>query len=82
MTGYQLSHVDTTEEILQSDIAPGISHEGWRRFRINYRNEMGHSNIEGTIYFPPHVKDPLLILSYLENALDPNGPLPEGINFD
>jgi hypothetical protein len=50
---YNLTSVDTTEELLQNDICPGISHKGWTRYRINYRNEFGFSNIEGTIYFPP-----------------------------
>ena len=62
---YKLSSVDDTEEMILNKDWPN-SHEpaiGWRRFRINYRNNYGHSNIEGILYFPPGVDpEPLLDL--------------------
>lgn len=47
-TPYQLEYVTSTEEILQVSAL-----KGWRRFRIEYVDEDGHSNLEGQLYFPP-----------------------------
>lgn len=47
---------DTTEEILMNENF-GNEYGKLRRFRINYVNEMGHSNIEGTIYLPAEHAD-------------------------
>lgn len=67
---YQLTHVDSTEEMILNEEFPnrGEPARGWRRFRINYRNEQGFSNIEGTLYFPPNV-DPYPILDDLEERI-------------
>lgn len=62
---YKLTCVDYTQELILNDEWPNSSEaaEGWSRFRINYRNFLGHSNIEGTLYFPPGVDpDPVLDL--------------------
>jgi hypothetical protein len=63
---YKLTHVDYTEEGILNTEWPnrGEPATGWRRFRVNYRNDMGFSNIEGTLYFPPDV-DPYPILDEL-----------------
>lgn len=69
---YKLSHVDATEEImLGADNYPNPSEPitGWRRIRINYRNGQGHSNVEGTLYFPPHI-DPWPIVDELVDKLN------------
>lgn len=60
---YKLTHVDNTEEFILNNKWPNKNEPAtrWRRFRINYRNEWGHSNIEGTLYFPPGIDpDPIL----------------------
>lgn len=68
---YKLTRVDTTEEGILNTEWPnrGEAAKGWRRFRINYRNDFGFSNIEGTLYFPPEV-DPYPVLDYLENEFN------------
>lgn len=68
---YKLTSVDYTEEGILNENYPN-PHEpikNWRRFRINYRNADGYSNVEGTLYFPPGV-DPYPILDNLTAALD------------
>lgn len=69
---YKLTRVDSTEEMIMNRSWPnsGEPAEGWRRFRINYRNEQGFSNIEGTIYFPPSISDPFPILDELCSNLE------------
>jgi hypothetical protein len=67
---YEISHVDTTEEILQSSAVPGYSMKGWRRFRINYREKgTDFSNLEGTLYFPPGF-DPFPLLDEVCDRLN------------
>lgn len=68
---YKLSHVDDTEEGILNTAWPnaGEPARGWRRFRISYRNEMGFSNIEGTLYFPPFM-DPYPILAELNKKFN------------
>lgn len=73
---YKLTGVDVTEELILNNSWPNSGEPaiGWRRFRINYRNADGFSNIEGTIYFPPTISDPFPILddlcANLEGGLD------------
>ncbi len=68
---YKLSHVDTTEEGILNEKWPNSSEPatGWRRFRINYRNQEGFSNIEGTIYFPSDF-DPYPLLDEICDRLN------------
>jgi hypothetical protein len=72
---YILTRVDCTEEAILNEEFPNSGEPaiGWRRFRINYRNEMGFSNIEGTLYFPPNV-DPYPILDDLEKKFKESIP--------
>lgn len=70
MAQYKLTGVNSTEEAILNKDWPS-SHEpakDWRRFRIEYDNAMGFSNIEGTLYFPPGV-EPFPILNFLEREL-------------
>lgn len=51
----KLQAIDTTEEmILNQDGLPEYM-RGCRRFRIEYINDDGFSNLEGTIYVPGNV---------------------------
>lgn len=51
-----LSTIDDTEElILNENFAE--EYGKLRRFRINYNNEQGFSNIEGCVYFPAECPD-------------------------
>lgn len=60
---YKLERVDSTEEMIMNVDWPTSDEpaKGWRSFRIEYINEQGFSNIEGTVFFPPNV-DPYPIL--------------------
>jgi hypothetical protein len=53
MSDKKLTGIDYTEELIQNEDFPEYM-KGWRRFRISYRDHMGHSNVEGTVYLPPH----------------------------
>lgn len=71
MAEYKLTGIDYTEEGILNSEYPN-RHEpitGWRRFRINYRNEQGFSNVEGTIYIPKGV-EPYVILDKLMEMLN------------
>ena len=63
---YKLTSVDYTEEGILNEEYPNPEEpiRGWRRFRVNYRNDFGFSNVEGTLYFPPDI-DPYPILDSL-----------------
>lgn len=71
---YKLTHVDYTEEAILNERFPNPDEPaiGWRRFRINYRNKMGFSNIEGILYFPPGM-DPYPLLDDLVHDLGCGG---------
>jgi len=68
---YNLQYVSTTEEAILNSNWPNPSEpaHGWRRFRINYVNDQGFSNIEGTIYFPPGF-DPFPVLDEICDRLN------------
>ena len=61
---YELSHVSSTEEFLQAKAL-----KDWRRFRIEYVDEEGHSNLEGCLYFPPGF-DPFPLLDEVCDRLN------------
>lgn len=52
--GTKLHGIDTTEEMIMNENF-GQEYGKLRRWRINYLNEEGHSNIEGTVYLPDDV---------------------------
>lgn len=68
---YQLTMVSYTEEGILNEEFPNAGEPaiGWRRFRIEYDNSHGHSNIEGTLYFPPSL-NPYPILDALCEQLN------------
>jgi hypothetical protein len=51
-----LSSIDDTEEMILNENF-GNEYGKLRRFRINYNNEQGFSNIEGCVYFPAECPD-------------------------
>lgn len=48
--------IDTTEEMIMNENF-GEEYGKLRRWRINYINDHGHSNIEGCVYFPAECPD-------------------------
>lgn len=72
---YQLSGVSYTEEFILNNNFPNSNEAatGWRRFRVEYTNHQGFSNIEGVLYFPAGV-DPYPILDELCQKLNATQP--------
>lgn len=61
-----LTSIDTTEEMINSMYE--AEYGKLRRWRINYNNEQGFSNLEGCIYLPADI-DPYPFLDKLEQEL-------------